>query len=79
MEDPALLELVELANGDVALRKAESNEEPIVAISFSKESLQNMQHHKMDIARAMVEAAITTYEDNLEMAIISNNEPSIVH
>ena len=79
MEDPALLELVELANGDVALRKAESTDEPIVSISFSKESRENMQQNKMDIARAMVEAAISTYQETLEVPLEQDDFNKILH
>ena len=79
MEDSELLELIELPNGDIALRKAEGSDEPIVSISFSKDSLENMQNIKMDIARAMVEAAILRYQAALEIADEQAETPQTLH
>ena len=79
MDEPALLELIELANGDVALRKASSTDEPIVSISFSEKSKNTMQHLKMHVARAMVEAAISSYQGALEVAAEEQEMPKKLH
>lgn len=51
-------EIIELANGDVALRRAGHKEDPLVRIHFSEESQQFLREHKIAIARAMLEAGI---------------------
>jgi len=58
-------EIIELANGDVALRRAGHKEDPLVSISFSAESLQFLRKHKVAVARAMLEAGIEAVQ-NLE-------------
>ncbi|NRB39607.1 MAG: hypothetical protein HRU20_14235 [Pseudomonadales bacterium] len=79
MDEPALLELIELANGDVALRKASSTDEPIVSISFSEKSKNTMQGLKMHVARAMVEAAISSYQSALEVVAEEQEIPIKLH
>ncbi len=61
-------EIIELANGDVALRRAGHKEDPLVRIHFSEESLQFLREHKIAIARAMLEAGIEAVQniDDLE-------------
>ena len=56
-------EIIELANGDVALRRAGHKEEPLVRIHFSEESLQFLREHKIAIARAMLEAGIEAVQN----------------
>lgn len=51
-------EIIELANGDIALRRAGHKEDPLVRIQFSRESLDFLREHKVTIARAMLEAGI---------------------
>ncbi|HAU69144.1 MAG: hypothetical protein P8I38_08530 [Arenicella sp.] len=57
------VELVHLKNGDIALRRADSPEQPMVVIRFSDSSLSLVAPDKMDIARAMVEAGIQRFGD----------------
>jgi hypothetical protein len=56
-------EIIELANGDVALRRAGHKEDPLVRIHFSPESLQFLRDHKITIARVMLEAGIEAVQD----------------
>ncbi len=53
-----LYEIVELANGEIALQRADDSGEPLVAIRFSKESLYFLNEAKFDIAKAMIEAGL---------------------
>ncbi len=53
-----LFEIVEMPNGDVALRRADETGEPLVSISFSEESLYFLNESKIDIAKAMIEAGL---------------------
>jgi hypothetical protein len=54
----SFLEIVELANGDIVLQRADGDGEPIVNISFSDETKAYMPEGRMDIARAMIHAGI---------------------
>lgn len=56
-------EIIELSNGDVALRRAGHKEDPLVRIHFSDESLNFLREHKIAIARAMLEAGIEAVQD----------------
>ncbi len=55
-------EIVELANGDVALQreqnKGEGDDTPLVTMRFSMELLRCFQSKKIDIAKVMVEAGL---------------------
>lgn len=54
-----LYEIVELADGEVVLRKAnEEDSEPLLSISFSQEALYFLNSSKFAVARAMIEAGL---------------------
>ena len=57
------VELVHLENGDIALRRADDPEHPMVIIQFSDISLSLLPPDKLEIARAMVEAGIQRFGD----------------
>lgn len=57
------IELVQLENGDIALRRSDEPEKPLVTISISDEVQDLMPQDKIDIAQAMVEAGIERYRD----------------
>lgn len=52
------LEIVELANGDVVLRRASGAGAPLVRIRFSAESRTLLAEGRLTVARAMIEAGI---------------------
>ncbi|MBB5210573.1 hypothetical protein [Microbulbifer hydrolyticus] len=56
-------EIIELSNGDVALRRAGHKDDPLVRIHFSAESLEFLREHKVTIARAMLEAGIEAVQE----------------
>ncbi len=56
--DTVLFEIVELANGDVALQRADDKGEPLLTIHFSEESNFYLQDAKIEVARAMVQAGL---------------------
>ena len=58
-----LFEIIELPNGDIALRRADESGEPLVSIRFSKESLYFLNESKIDIAKAMIEAGLEAAGD----------------
>lgn len=61
--DVDLLEIIELPDGDIVLRRADEEGEPLVKISFSPESELMLQSMKMDIARIMIEAGMNAFAE----------------
>ncbi|MEO0367163.1 MAG: hypothetical protein AAF197_00095 [Pseudomonadota bacterium] len=55
------VELVQMENGDIALRRSDLQEHPMVIIKFSDVSLNLISPDKLEIARAMVEAGIQRF------------------
>lgn len=57
--ETSLYEIVELDNGEVALRRADgSGTPPLVTIKFSEESRYYLEDAKFDIAKVMIEAGL---------------------
>lgn len=61
MKDDDTIELVKLANGDIALRHSSKRDEPLVTISISDQVDGILSSDKIDIAQSMVEAGIDRY------------------
>lgn len=54
-----IFEIVELDNGDVALKRAgEPMQEALVKIQFSEDAKASLQTHQVDVARVMLEAGV---------------------
>lgn len=70
----SLYEIVELANGDVVLQRADEEGEPLLCIRFSTESLSFMREGKFDIAKAMIEAGMEAAGD---LADAESEEPMV--
>ncbi|WP_108127004.1 hypothetical protein [Saccharospirillum mangrovi] len=68
-------EIIELGNGDIALRKADSDEEPLLTIRFSDEAKDRLQDQRIHVARAMISAGvqvatdIESLDDDEELAV----------
>ena len=62
MSEPRI-ELVQLANGDIALRRSDNPDEPLVTITISDQVQDLLPMDKIDIAQSMVEAGIERYRD----------------
>jgi hypothetical protein len=78
----SVLEIVELANGDIVLQRADGEGDPIVNISFSDETAAFMSVMKLEIAKAMFQAGIQTYTDLIEQVVVDEEEAAgdrIVH
>lgn len=54
----AVLEILELPDGEIVLRRAGGDEEPLARIRFSEESLGYLGGMRLAVARAMFEAGI---------------------
>lgn len=74
----SLLELVELPNGDIALKKADSDEQ-LVNIHFSEESEIALSQMKMLVARAMIEAGIDAFTEINNTKLQELEESGTVH
>lgn len=59
----SLYEIVELADGEVVLQRADEESEPLVSIRFSADSLSYMRDGKLDVAKAMIEAGMEAASD----------------
>ncbi|MDH4572997.1 hypothetical protein [Salinicola acroporae] len=80
MSDTAILEIVELADGEVVLRPAEAAGEPLVSIRFSEEAVELLRRSRFDVAREMLDHAITRthlWEGDEEDA--AEEAPATVH
>ena len=71
------IELVQLANGDIALRRSDDPDQPLVVITISDKVEDLMPMDKIDIAQSMVEAGIERYRDiqveRVEESQVSNS------
>ncbi len=68
----SLYEIVELANGDIVLQRADEQGEPLVSIRFSTEALTFMKGAKIEVTKAMMEAGMAAAGD---LSGASRNEP----
>ncbi|WP_449285056.1 hypothetical protein [Marinobacter sp. PE14] len=55
---PSFFEIVQLTNGDYALRRIDDDSAPLVTISFSEEAREMMEDRDMSVAKAMIAAGI---------------------
>lgn len=60
---PSFFEIVQLSNGDYALRRADDDSAPLVKISFSSEAKEMMEDRDMAVAKAMIAAGIEAAGD----------------
>ena len=54
----SFLEIIELADGEIVLRRAEDDSEPMVRIRFSEEARLYMMDNGLEVAKAMMQAGI---------------------
>ncbi|WP_303289144.1 hypothetical protein [Marinobacter sp. SS5-14b] len=55
---PSFFEIVQLSDGDYALRRIDDDAAPLVRISFSPEAREMMEDRDMNVAKAMIAAGI---------------------
>ncbi|SFM16800.1 hypothetical protein [Marinobacter zhejiangensis] len=55
---PSYFEIVQLTNGDYALRRIDDDSAPLVRISFSPEAKDMLDDRDMAVAKAMIAAGI---------------------
>jgi len=54
----SLLEIVDHGEGEVVLKRADDDAEPLVTISFSEEAMIYMMDNGLEVAKAMIQAGI---------------------
>lgn len=57
------LEIIELGDGQIALRRADSDDEPIMRISFSDDVKAQLKDECIDVAKVMLTAGIHMISD----------------
>lgn len=58
-----LYEIVELSDGVYGLQRSDSEDEPVVTIRFSPQSLAFLEGAQVDVVKAMIEAGIRQVEE----------------
>ena len=69
----SFFEIVVLPNGDIALKRGNDADEPLIRISFSKEVEGFSDESKIDLAKVMIEAGIDLL-DKMDLDILQSAE-----
>lgn len=72
----SLYEIVELKDGTLSLKQANSEGEPLVSIKFSDEANRFMADSKLEVVKAMIEAGFEAVSEITEREIELNSESS---
>lgn len=81
------LEIVQLADGEIVLKRSDQEGAPLVEIRFSEESKEYIGDTGIDIAKAMIQAGIQAVahlnEDSFEQEdgeiVFSESEEHVLH
>jgi len=76
-----VLEIIELENGEMAIRNADSDAEPMIKVNFSEELREKLSGQYLDVARVMLTAGIQMVADSgLDLSDEEEAEPEpIIH
>jgi hypothetical protein len=75
-----VLEITQLNNGDVVLREADKEGEPLLKIRFSSELRDMLGEDLVGVAEAMIDAATDFLEGDPEPVLDDGiSEPPVVH
>ena len=64
----ALLEIVDLGDGEVVLQRADDDSEPLVSIQFSEEASAYLMENNLEVAKVMIQAGIQAAAKMAEMS-----------
>lgn len=71
-----VLEIIELESGELAIRNADSDDEPMIKVNFSEELRDKLSGEYLDVARVMLTAGIQMVaESGLELNEVEEPEP----
>ena len=70
----ALLEIVDLGNGEVVLQRAGDDAPPLLRIQFSDESRMYVMEHCLEVAKAMIQAGIQATAELTDQAEVEIEE-----
>ncbi|MCW8885680.1 MAG: hypothetical protein OQK12_10575 [Motiliproteus sp.] len=74
-----VLEIVELDDGGVALRKADDNSaEPVMTVRFSEETVKALKDQHMGVAQSMIAAGIQLIVD-AKIRLEEEKEEPVIH
>ncbi len=62
----SVLEIVDLANGDIVLQQTDGGAEPMVTIRFSDEANSHLHYLRLEVAKAMIQAGLQAYAELAE-------------
>ena len=74
----SLLEIVDLGDGEIVLRRAGESADPLVRIHFSDESRVYILDNGLEVAKAMIQAGIEAaaqLNDQADIEIEASDEP----
>jgi hypothetical protein len=74
----SVLEIVELPDGDIVLRRADDDSEPLLNIRFSDETDASMPQIRLEVAKAMIQAGIQAYAELTEQVAYEEAEADMV-
>jgi len=57
------IELVQLENGEISLRRSDAPDEPLLTITFSEQVREFLQEDEMEVARLMAESGMDSYRN----------------
>jgi hypothetical protein len=71
----ALLEIVDLGNGEVVLQRADDRSTPLLRLEFSKESRAFIMDQCLEVARVMIQAGLQASARISEQIEVEEEEP----
>lgn len=76
-----VLEIIELEDGEMAIRNADSDSEPMIKVNFSEELRDKLSGQYLEVARVMLTAGIQMVaESGLDLSGEGEVEPEpIIH
>ena len=70
-----IFEIIEISEGEFVLRRSGTEDEPLVRIQFSPESIEFLGGASPDVAKAMIEAGLHEVEDIMDQQVGSEEIP----
>ena len=74
----SVFEIVELPDGDIVLKRADDDGEPLLNIRFSEETNAHMPHLRLEVAKAMIQAGIQAYAELSEQVAYEEADADVM-